>query len=464
MPKQKLNREKGTGSIEKKRNRFYLKLRHNEKTKSTLLLNPDNTPVTNLKDAEKAAMKLRPILTATQKEEIALYVANAKKLAKTKEIPIDSIWETYMVQPNRPDSGEVTLDGYKKILNLFTQWLKKYHPEVTHAGKITSEIAMEYFNFIWANDLSARSYNSRKQALKLIFKHIYEIAGLEKNPFEDIKGKTGMSGMREAFTEEDVQRIFMSFKTGFFYNKKVEGFGPGRTRIVKYEKTEYVPLHKEEMFVLLNLCCWTGCRGQDGCLMQWSNVNMIQRTISFIPIKTARKTGYKMVTLPMHPQLYEALKLAESWRNENENGEDYILPKVAKRYTYNHCGVQHDVIKIIRYATGLETTIGKKALHHKIRSNRYSLHSFRHTFVSFCANAGVPLDVVASIVGHGSSAMTRHYAHISHQAKEKAIQALPVIKLDNDNNLSSKEELLKQLSELSEAELAEIMKNTQKTA
>ena len=57
----------------------------------------------------------------------------------------------------------------------------------------------------------------------------------------------------------------------------------------------------------------------------------------------------------------------------------------------------------------------------------YSLHSFRHTFVSFCANAGVPLDIVATIVGHGSSAMTRHYAHISDEAKKQAIATLPVL-------------------------------------
>lgn len=35
--------------------------------------------------------------------------------------------------------------------------------------------------------------------------------------------------------------------------------------------------------------------------------------------------------------------------------------------------------------------------------------------------------MVASIVGHGNSVMTRHYAHISDAAKKNAIMALPVI-------------------------------------
>ena len=56
---------------------------------------------------------------------------------------------------------------------------------------------------------------------------------------------------------------------------------------------------------------------------------------------------------------------------------------------------------------------------------QYGAHSFRHSFVSFCASAGVPLAVVQQIVGHGSPAMTEHYFNASHEAKQAAIEALP---------------------------------------
>ena len=52
-------------------------------------------------------------------------------------------------------------------------------------------------------------------------------------------------------------------------------------------------------------------------------------------------------------------------------------------------------------------------------------HSLRHTYVSLCANAGVPLAVVQSIVGHTSPAMTRHYFHESDDALRGAAAALP---------------------------------------
>ena len=191
-------------------------------------------------------------------------------------------------------------------------------------------------------------------------------------------------------------------------------------------------MHKEEMRVLLNLCCWTGCRGQDGCLMRWGNVDMERKRISYIPQKTARKTNHKAVTLQMHQYLFEALKAAQTWRDRNKEGEDFILPNVAARYLRNSSGVQRDVMKIIHCATGLETVAAEADTYgrRKLAANAYGLHSFRHTFVSFCANAGVPLAVVAEIVGHGNPAMTRHYSHISTETKKNAIDALPTLTID----------------------------------
>ena len=84
-------------------------------------------------------------------------------------------------------------------------------------------------------------------------------------------------------------------------------------------------------------------------------------------------------------------------------------------------------MKIVQCATGLETTMDKSELYgrRKIAANAYGLHFFRHTFVSFCATAGVPYSVVASIVGHGNPAMTEHCSHISTETKREAVRAIP---------------------------------------
>ena len=113
-----------------------------------------------------------------------------------------------------------------------------------------------------------------------------------------------------------------------------------------------------------------------------------------------------------------ALEKAQSWQSENQPGEDYILPKVAHRYLSNPSGVQKDVMKIIRCATGLETT-GKKNTAQRVRNpNLYSLHSFRHTFGSKLVNGIKQPDgsllclspkQVADLLGHSTSEITEMY-------------------------------------------------------
>ena len=48
-------------------------------------------------------------------------------------------------------------------------------------------------------------------------------------------------------------------------------------------------------------------------------------------------------------------------------------------------------------------------------------------FVSLAANAGVPLHIVQSIVGHESTAMTRHYYHENLTALKSAVAAIPTL-------------------------------------
>ena len=458
MAKRKGIRDKGTGCIVKRGARFYLKLRINGKTKNSLLRGDDDMPVTTRKDAEAAAALLLPVLRASQKEEIALYIAEAKKLRRSSTLPIAHIWDAYLSRYTRPDSGDSTLTSYCNILHRFTTWLYREHPEIRLASQISSETANGFFSYIWnIRRVSGKTFNLYRQALNLIFTHILEVSGLESNPFASIRNKPVNTESRLPFTEEQVTAIFAGFDKGFFFDTEVMRMGTGRKHQLVKRTLEFKPMFRDEMRVLLMLCCWTGCRGQDGCLMQWSNVDLDRRVISYIPRKTARKTNYQQVSLPLHPNLYAALVCAQAFRGRNRQGEDFIVPSVASRYMSNPGGVQEDVRKIIHCAIGCPTTADSLPDHRACRANRYSLHSFRHTFVSFCANAGVPLDVVAAIVGHTSSAMTRHYAHISDAAKQNALEQLPTLSADENN--SNRDALLAKLNVLTEEQLSELLDN-----
>ena len=99
-----------------------------------------------------------------------------------------------------------------------------------------------------------------------------------------------------------------------------------------------------------------------------------------------------------------------------------FMPECAGLYQRQPKALSERVKRIFRSA-GIETaTTGqdgprKRAL--------VSFHSLRHTFVSMSANAGVPLAVVQSIVGHATADMPRHYYHESQGALVAAVAALP---------------------------------------
>lgn len=440
--KRTTRRTKGAGYIVKPAGykRYCLRIRVNGQQKLIPLSNPDGSPCTTKEEAEKASRNQQKLLQADTLEETTRYVQEAKHLKRQSGMLLTNGWEAYLKQPNRPDSGESTLKKYKGMYDALVRWMGCEYPKKQLVADVDHDIALEFMQSISESGDSNITFNKYLLALRLLFKHLKVPAALDVNPFDDIPKKPIAVVSRKPFTEEQVKAIFDGFDNGFFYDTEFESPAKGGKRKRLTKRLEFKPMFKDEMRVLLLLCCWTGCRGQDGCLMTWDEIDLSRRLITYIPQKTARKTGYRKVTLPIKDELYDALLDALKWKGDNKARENYILPHVADRFNRNPSGVQKDVMKIIHCATGEETTADKAHLpgQRKLSANIYSLHSFRHTFVSFCANAGVPLAVVAEIVGHGNPAMTEHYSHISTETKREAVQSLPSIlpaQVNEDENV-----------------------------
>ena len=172
------------------------------------------------------------------------------------------------------------------------------------------------------------------------------------------------------------------------------------------------------MEVLFHLGAWTGLRLIDCVLMKWENVNLERNIIFCEPHKNKRVN--RTVNVPIHPLLREQLNKALEWNNA-----EYVMPKLAQRYLGPSSPISSEAATVFKFI-GLEISKeAKKGQRRKKKTNVYGFHSFRHSFVSFCAKAGVPMPVVQSIVGHGSPAVTRHYVHIGEGAARQAINALP---------------------------------------
>ena len=54
----------------------------------------------------------------------------------------------------------------------------------------------------------------------------------------------------------------------------------------------------------------------------------------------------------------------------------------------------------------------------------YGFHSLRHSFASFCAEAGVPKATLLSILGTESEIADKYYTHVGDESQWKAIEAI----------------------------------------
>ena len=102
----------------------------------------------------------------------------------------------------------------------------------------------------------------------------------------------------------------------------------------------------------------------------------------------------------------------------------FVNPTLADWYKNSKWRISHG-LELIFKAAHIETSVRIEG--RRTRTPEATFHSLRHTFVSLAANAGVPLPVVQSIVGHSSTAMTRHYYHENEDVLRQAVAAIPAI-------------------------------------
>jgi integrase len=390
-----------------------------KKNRQTAIRDENNRTVSNEKQAltiiRMHIAEIENIKRIESKKELLLKIGEANNLIVRHELKLNKIWERYLNSTNRPDSGASTLRGYKLALDKFIKWLEQSKYSIGVIDDITENMASEFMVDTYHTGICEKTYNTYLQALKLIFKVVLHN---EQTPFSDIRKKMEQKQSRKAFSGEQIKAIF-----------------------AKIESPEYYMLNKEQMRLMLLICLSIGCRGGDSANLKWNGVNLNDKTITYIPRKTARRRPKKII-VPMNELLHFEL---QNLPQENQ----YVLPDVAERYNRNPDGIYKDVMKLIR-AAGIETHIipdkntrrkqyiNKAGEKIKNRIPVFSLYSLRHSFVTMSLKkGGADISTVQMLVGHGNPEITnRIYNHISIETKRQAISCieLPV----NQKSYSSK--------------------------
>lgn len=304
-------------------------------------------------------------------------------------LPLVDAWNEYVRSPRRRDIAQSTLGAKRIVWNGFARWIGANYPVVRSLAEVSTDMVEEFLRGFRVHH-SASTYNAHVCVLREIFRVVAKKAGIENSPWDGVKLLVDDSESRRELTVAELRRLLDAAKE-----------------------------HGPEWRLLVETGLYTGMRLGDCCRLSWSDVNLERGIIQFIPRKTKRHMHGKPVTVPIHADLAKRLReIPEGQRS------GYVNPEVAPLYVGNAWRIHEAIRKIFKRA-GIVMSERREG-----RARRQvvaSFHSLRHTFVSLAANAGVPLTIVQSIVGHCSSAMTRHYYHENEDALRKAVAAIPSV-------------------------------------
>ena len=273
----------------------------------------------------------------------------------------------------------------------FSVWMRGAHPEVHELDEVTRPMVEEYLAFFQGGHAPV-TCNLRICHLREMFRSLLHAAGATSrvNPWEGVRLRARDGYTRRELSLDEVRRLLAASEAC------------GR-----------------EWRMLFALAIYTGMRLGDCCCLRWDAVNLASSVMRIVPRKTRRYLAGRPLTIPLHPEL--AVMLNET---PPESRSGFVLDTIAHDFTCRRWAVSRKLERIFARAA-IETSVLLEGRSRRTPSATF--HSLRHTFVSIAVNAGVPLATVQSIVGHSSTAMTRHYYHPSEVALRQAVDAIPSI-------------------------------------
>ena len=330
-----------------------------------------------IREMQKTVLGARLAEIEAKKQELADGLAALR---------FDEAWTAYVRTPKRKEVTEKTLANMETRWRRFAAWIAEKHPEATELRHVTPEIAAEYEGEI-RGDFVPATYNMTLAAYQQIWTRLAaEIRGTG-NPWtrDNLPRLDAPESERRDITDDELARIFDA------------------------ARREIPPLH-----YLFTVMLYTGQRLGDCAKLEWRNIDLKRGFITIMPQKTKRfKTRVK---IPILPPLRAML---ETFPAKARDG--YVMPDMAAEYEAERLSptIKNFFDKKCGIETSRKTDVGTRK--HPV----VTAHSFRHTFVSKAANAGIPFAIVQAIVGHSTAKQCRHYFHENEDATLRAFAAFP---------------------------------------
>ena len=346
-------------------------------------------------------------------QDVALAQMNAIRgfSRSAMNLSFKDAWDKYQVHPERATphtvseqrAYRITFDEFVRFATEEYSTIRNARRPVTCISEVTPHLCEAFAAYLKTTMLAVDTHNRKIKRLRKIFeclKDYYE----GDNPFRSRtllrseREERGTVVHRQAFTKEQEEALLA---------------------VLSDSAPEHKLMNKAEMRIVYIIGMFTGQRLKDCVLLQWQNIDMEKRRIWVKQFKTGKE-----VTIPMAPELYDALVEAKKWKCDQ-----YVTPKCAARYNKTNAEgknvgnnlIDIDALRPIRWI-GLEPAVEVPG--RKKKMTVYGFHSLRHSFASFCAEAGVPKATLLSILGTESEIADKYYTHVSDESQRKAIEVI----------------------------------------
>ena len=330
--------------------------------KSTGFRKPDKKKA----EAAYAACKLG-VTTKVKRSamESMLEAIYSERKHKT-EFPIGSIWQVYTdwIRGKSKVISAKTLGVRKTSVDMFEAFCSGRG--LTDMSDASVQVARQFVGTLAGK--SNKTIRNRVQDLSTVWEAVGQIHPGVFNPWKAAcPDNDGSSRRRDDFSANERERILAACRE----------IG-------------------HDWYGVSLVACYTGLRYGDVAMLEWSSINLEEGTIRVTPSKTKRH-GVRVV-LPIAAPVRELLQSSTVPR------DGFVFPEHGINYKQN-LKMRPAYSEVLKMA-GIE--------------GYHDFHSWRHTFRSMLAAAGVSDDIARRMGGWTNLTMAAHYDHDSHLSEMRA--------------------------------------------
>lgn len=352
---------------------FEYRTRRERVVKSTGFHKKDKKKAQAVLDAFRLARSTGASRSAMANVLDAIY--SGKPVSPRQGLALSSMWEVYLDWYNGKgrNNSNMTVTNRRNLLASFIAWAEA--KGCKYAEDIDVAITRQFIASLREKGLSNKTQRTYGTYLSAIWKAVGQLKSNLGNPWSAaIPDNDGSSKRLEAFTHEEEVRVLNAARDA----------GRG-------------------WYLASMIARWTGLRYGDVAHLDWADIDLDARLIRFTPNKT-KKHGVR-VTLPIAEPLYDALVAA------SPNRSGFVLPEHGAAYGHGGLKSQEGAFADVLKSAGLDT-------------DYYTFHSWRHTFRTRLAEAGVSDDAARRLGGWTNLKMAAHYDHATHIAELRSAVSL----------------------------------------